>query len=364
MVAHKSSKTVKELVLDFEKLKNLVISLQNEIKILKEKQTNEGVTLVNRDDKTDRRKACNKCDSTFEDVKELKQHNKAVHTFLIKCKSCDYTCSEMINLEKHIKEKHQDDESFNCEKCRKNFVTEWRLNKHMQVHSSKQNFCHYFNNQDSCPFDEFGCKFRHDKSPKCFRDSKCKRKLCQYRHGEISNVSGDVSDNEKLNNLEDNVRNNTNKAEDHIEVEVTESETMTDPGKTNINSDDMEFTKGRDFFCEHFCSNKYNLHVHKKDDHEFFKGINMKEITEKFQVETMKFVKSFTCEVCDKKSIGLDEHRKHFEDVHKDVQYEQVCLFNNCKFKSLFPEELVKHFTEKHDKSITSILKKLTQKTS
>ena len=87
----------------------------------------------------------------------------------------------------------------------------------------------------------------------------------------------------------------------------------------------------------------------------------MKEITQKFKVDTMTFVNMFTCEVCEFKTCGIDEHQKHFKDLHENIQYEQVCLFNTCKFTSLFPEELIKHFSEKHEKSITSILKKISQ---
>ena len=88
----------------------------------------------------------------------------------------------------------------------------------------------------------------------------------------------------------------------------------------------------------------------------------MKEITSKFQVDTMTFVRVFPCEECDTKSCGMDEHKKHFEKDHKDMQYEHGCLFNSCEFKALLPEQLIKHFTDKHEKSITNILKKLQAK--
>ena len=76
----------------------------------------------------------------------------------------------------------------------------------------------------------------------------------------------------------------------------------------------------------------------------------------------MTFVKVFTCKVCEVKSSGLDEHEEHFEKKHTNVQYENACLFNNCTFTTMFPEELVKHFSNNHQKSITNILKKLSQK--
>ena len=130
----------------------------------------------------------------------------------------------------------------------------------------------------------------------------------------------------------------------------------------NINTDNSEFSKCKEFFCEHFRLVKYNIHVHKKTDYDSYKGIKLREVTEKFQVETMRFVNVYTCEVCEFKSCGLNEHQKHFKENHENVQYEQACLFNTCEYTSLFPEELIKHLSENHEKSITSILKKLTQR--
>ena len=100
------------------------------------------------------------------------------------------------------------------------------------------------------------------------------------------------------------------------------------------------------------------MHTHTTKNHDLYKGIKIKEITSKFQVETMAFVKVFTCEVCDLKSCGLEEHSEHFKKEHENVQYGNFCLFNNCEFTTLFPEELVKHFSENHQKTITNILKK------
>ena len=49
-----------------------------------------------------------------------------------------------------------------CGKCAKTFVTNWRLKKHVKMHSNpilKQ--CYYFKNDINCPFDDLGCKFGH-----------------------------------------------------------------------------------------------------------------------------------------------------------------------------------------------------------
>ena len=44
-----------------------------------------------------------------------------------------------------------------------------------------ERYCHYYNNGKICPFEEIGCKFRHEHSPAC-TFKKCSNSLCQYRH--------------------------------------------------------------------------------------------------------------------------------------------------------------------------------------
>ena len=71
--------------------------------------------------------------------------------------------------------------------------TKWRLRKHLNVHDTDR-YCHYFNNQMVCPFEEIGCKFRHEQSSFCkFR--KCENKLCPFRHKDHSEPDK-INDNE------------------------------------------------------------------------------------------------------------------------------------------------------------------------
>ena len=332
-----------EVPYDLKKLTALVKTLQIQIEQLKSELKN--VTMTDKDAKTKPRTKCGKCEATFKSFNEKNDHMKTYHPVQLKCNSCDFTCDKSVELETHIKLHHQQTETFKCDECDKEFALKWRLNKHMKLHRFKVNFCHYYNNEESCPFDEFGCKFRHEESQKCFNFSTCKRKLCQYRHSK-------PVDDQRTDNI------NTIESQTETTAKITED----NQSKPNINCDDIELRKGKDFYCEHFCSNKFNLHTHNKEDYDSLKGIKIKEISSKFQVETMAFVKNFPCEVCDVTSSGIDEHRKHFQEVHKSIQFDHACLFNNCEFKTLFPEELVKHFADKHEKSITNIMKKLAQK--
>ena len=45
-------------------------------------------------------------------------------------------------------------------------------------------FCHYFNNQKKCPFEEIGCMFLHADSEDCKFQNTCNKNLCQFKHQE------------------------------------------------------------------------------------------------------------------------------------------------------------------------------------
>ena len=90
---------------------------------------------------------------------------------LLNCKLCDRVFDKHSDLENHIIKIHEKYQKFECGKCRKIFVTEWRLNKHGQIHDGKtKKHCHYFKTGKSCPFEELGCKFLH-----LFSDTEVKR---------------------------------------------------------------------------------------------------------------------------------------------------------------------------------------------
>ena len=69
---------------------------------------------------------------------------------------------DICDFERHIKAKHEDSQSYTCGKCAKKFVTNWRLKKHIKMHSNPRlKQCFYFKNDMQCPFDDLGCKFGH-----------------------------------------------------------------------------------------------------------------------------------------------------------------------------------------------------------
>ena len=45
-------------------------------------------------------------------------------------------------------------------------------------------FFHYYDNFKKCPYQKFGCKFKHAESEQCKYKNQCKNRLCQFRHQE------------------------------------------------------------------------------------------------------------------------------------------------------------------------------------
>ena len=70
-------------------------------------------------------------------------------------------------MENHIRISHEQ-RDFNCDKCNKVYVSEWRLKMHPKTNKrGKTKNCHYFNSGKTCPFKKLGCKFEHKKSSEC-----------------------------------------------------------------------------------------------------------------------------------------------------------------------------------------------------
>ena len=84
-------------------------------------------------------------------------------------------------------------EEFKCDICDKGFVLNWRLGKHMKMHSEKAvRHCYYFNNNHECPFAELGCKFLHKEAKICLFGEKCQRRLCPFKHPDKGHAQSDT----------------------------------------------------------------------------------------------------------------------------------------------------------------------------
>ena len=85
------------------------------------------------------------------------------HHHILKCMLCSDAFKNISELEKHIEEKHDEHDTFECETCGKKFVTKFRLEKHTKMHLNVAiKPCHYFRRNQPCPYENLGCKFRHE----------------------------------------------------------------------------------------------------------------------------------------------------------------------------------------------------------
>ena len=78
------------------------------------------------------------------------------------CVKCNYRCHNSYDLELHLLRSHVDMEKYRCELCEKVFMVENRWKKHKKMHESKNiKVCKYVMKKMNCPYEERGCKFKH-----------------------------------------------------------------------------------------------------------------------------------------------------------------------------------------------------------
>ena len=162
-----------------------------------------------------------------------------------------------FKLENHLKE--QEVESFKCDECEKTFYLKWRIAKHKTIHDKiNVKFCHYFNNNKLCPFEEIGCMFLHAKSKLCRFKQSCKNDLCQFQHAHevvdkaMSDHSADQTDNEEnpRTNKAITAAKDTNDSSNNLEAEKISNERNVDENLDNESDSDLESEEGEDLECE------------------------------------------------------------------------------------------------------------------
>ena len=201
--------SIKDLEAEFNILKSEVVELKTKINTLVGKYS----TLEKKYEKSKKNKAsfkCKECDEKLLSLNELKKH-KEEHiscrgTF--QCVECDKCFKEECKLNEHVDRIHT---KYPCDDCDKIFKFEGLLEKHIAVaHEDIELFCHYYNNDKECPFDD-QCIFVHEESKDCKFGKACERILCMFKHEE--NV--DDADNEE----EDDTESENEDSDDDDETE-------------------------------------------------------------------------------------------------------------------------------------------------
>ena len=65
---------------------------------------------------------------------------------------------------------HGLEKPFSCDLCGKKFYLKWRLKKHANVHEEHTSKCKYFESREACPYNEIGCKFKHEEEGRSDED--------------------------------------------------------------------------------------------------------------------------------------------------------------------------------------------------
>ena len=139
----------------------------------------------------------------------------------------------------------------------------WRLEKHKKQHEVEVvKYCHFYNNNKFCSYEELGCMFRHNQAPICNRSNRCKNKLCQFRHEtETEAVMNDASGEQSAKT--DDKEHNSEK-----ETDVENCKNFVHCGaKANHPNDNIQHCPECDFNTK--CWMENNIHWQKTPGHIF-----------------------------------------------------------------------------------------------
>jgi len=207
---------------------------------------------------------CSSCSKKFEELTDLQNHKKEEGTCQanFKCEECGKTFRSENQLDIH-KKKHI---RFECEDCECEYRYEGLLEKHNQaVHRNVKIFCHYFNNDKDCPFDD-QCIFAHDEAPACKFGGGCERILCMFQH-EDDEESEDEDNNQDEDNDDEEDVNESIDEENVISIDDIEpSMRKVEEAMEKVNQL-LKQQKLKCDVCEFQAKNMNGLNMHNKAKH-------------------------------------------------------------------------------------------------
>ena len=192
----------KKLETEFTNLKKEFVGLQDLIKNLLKKHENlekKYEKFIQKQKKNNFK--CKKCGDKFELLKNLQDHKEeGCSNDNYQCTECEKYFKDEDKLQKHTEKLHV---KFECDECDKVFRYEAVLERHKEAaHEDVQLFCHYFNNDKDCPYDE-ECIYVHEDSNNCKFGNNCERNLCMYRHEESVGEECDDDDDDSSDKSDD-----------------------------------------------------------------------------------------------------------------------------------------------------------------
>ena len=241
-------KNLSNVKLNFEKLSEEHKTLQAELILEREKRTPK----------------CNNCEKIPVSRIVLKKHKigQDPPKSVFKCDQCEKVFNEEWMMSAHLKTHKK----YKCEKCDKTFKYLDIKKKHVLIrHENTKLYCHFYNNQKTCPFDE-ECIFLHEDSKYCKYDLVCEQKFCMFKHR--NNVEPEKDDENDIIEIEsDSIHDDeTVQEEDIDELENSVNDTV---NKTFVNHSQVN-TSEQMFKCENCvfrAGRKSDVNNHKRASH-------------------------------------------------------------------------------------------------
>ena len=190
---------------------------------------------------------------------------------IVKCSTCSLTFPKQKDLQKHMKNDHKCDKKFQCEECERIFVEEWKFKAHEKchkkyecticeqtfqsddirckhtkiVHENFKLYCHFYNNNKTCPKEE-KCVFLHEDSEICKYGDLCDRINCMFKHecgeNDDANEEDDNGDGEEDNDAVDDGENESDTDDENEEVKVT-NQTFENPSQSDKSDNEKQSMK-------------------------------------------------------------------------------------------------------------------------
>ena len=260
----------------------------------------------------------------------MSDHIRKEHPKVHNCDNCDEKFDDSWKLELHMKT-HKSITPLKCNICEKLFYVNWRLKKHIASHSESNKCCHYFNNGKLCPFEDVGCKYKHEDSQKCKFNNNCRFKLCQFKHSD--KIDAFDGKNIKCDVCEYMARNGE---------EIIKHKKLAHEYQKYIEMDESEKYEVNELICFNTCWQGDHKCYDKDEDNELL-GVDVKKIKEDFRncVEE----DTFKCEMCEFTSSTLKKVKGHFVNNHRN-DYQLECWKCAKRCTTIF--ELRKHVGTYH----------------
>ena len=264
---------------------------------------------------------CNKCDKTFPNSSTVRNH-QVDHSSLninFKCDQCERKFDEDWKLSAHIKEHAKK----KCDRCNKVFKCEDIKKKHIQItHENVKLFCHFFNNEKLCPYEE-ECIFLHKDSSLCKYGALCERNNCMFKHKK--KVEKNIPEKRVID---------VHEASD----EIAETEIIVDVHQEDVIYEEVSV------IVEHvdkIVISDITIETVDDDPQEEIKATNEKTSSKPTQVTSPQI---FKCKICD-----YATKRKGYFNDHKTTSHNWCFI---CYSTYTCQDDLKNHFKKCHCKAL------------